>query len=129
MFKKNYSMTGMMHSSIAIIVILMIFGSHGVLRFSFLIDLELIVWNSPINSISPYDSIMKAWKYGMLVYLMEISDPKYPFFSRLVKFQQCMFKKIHWILTYLDGSTKILYNRSLYVKVHYAVTEYENGKG
>ena len=40
-----------------------------------------------VNSISPDDPIMKAWEYGMVVYLMEIPNPKYPFFSRLTKFQ------------------------------------------
>ena len=41
----------------------------------------------PLNSISPNDPVMKAWKYEMGVYLMEILDLKYPFFSRLTKFQ------------------------------------------
>ena len=62
----------------------------------------------------------------MVACLMEIPDPKYPFFSRLTKFQQCMLKRIHWILTSLNGPTKNLYNRSLYVELHCAVIEYEN---
>jgi len=59
---------------------------------------------------------------------MEIPDPKFPFFSTLTKFQQCMFKKIHWILISPDGPTKIPYSRSLYLEVHCALIEYENEK-
>lgn len=39
-----------------------------------------------------------------------------------------MFKRIHWFLTSPDGPTKIPYNRSLYIEVHYVVIEYENKK-
>ena len=64
----------------------------------------------------------------MIVYLMEIPNPKFPFFSTLTKFQQCMFKKIHWIPTFPDGLTKILYSKPLYLEVHCALIEYKNGK-
>ena len=64
----------------------------------------------------------------MVVYLMEIPDLEYPFFSRLTKFQQCMFAGIHWILISPDCPIKIPYNRCLYVEVHCALIEYENGK-
>jgi len=59
---------------------------------------------------------------------MEIPDPKNPFLSRLTKFQQCIFKRIHWILIAPDGQTKISNIRSLCVKVHCIAIEYENGK-
>ena len=71
---------------------------------------------------------MKVWKYGMIPYVIQILNPKYQFFSRLTKFQQCMFKRIHWIRTSTDGPTNVAYNRSLYVKVHCVVIEYENEK-
>ena len=71
---------------------------------------------------------MKAWKYRMVAYLMEITDPKYSFFLRLTKFQQCMFKRIHEIHSSPDDPTKISYNRGLYVKVPYVGIEYENEK-
>ena len=64
----------------------------------------------------------------MAVYLMKMSYPKYPFFSKLTKFQQCMFKRIHWILTSSDGPTKFLYNRSVYVEVQCTAIEYANEK-
>ena len=64
----------------------------------------------------------------MVSYLIEIPYPKFQFFSRLAKFQQCIFKRIHWILISPDSPTKFLYIRSLYVEVHYAVIEYENEK-
>jgi len=64
----------------------------------------------------------------MVVYFMEFPDPKYPFFSKLSKFQQRMFKRIHGILTSFDGPTKIPNNRCLYVEVHCAVIEYKNEK-
>ena len=50
------------------------------------------------KSISPNDPVLKHWEYGMVVYLMEIPNPKFPFFSRLTNFQQCMFKRISQIL-------------------------------
>jgi len=59
----------------------------------------------------------------MVVYFMEFPDPNFLFFSTLTKFQQCMFKKMHWILTSPDGPTKIPNNRCLYVEVHYALIE------
>jgi len=82
----------------------------------------------PANSISSDDPIMKAWKYRMVAYLMEISNLKFLFFSRLTKFQQCMFKRIHWIIISLDDPTQIPCIRSLYVEVHYTVIEYKNEK-
>jgi len=82
----------------------------------------------PTYSISLNDPGVKARESGMVVYLMEISDPKFLFFSRRTRFQQCMFKRIHWIPTSSDGPIKISYNRCLYVKVHYALIEYENVK-
>ena len=39
-----------------------------------------------------------------------------------------MFKRIKWILTSPNGPTKFSYNKSLYVKVHYAMIEYKNRK-
>ena len=39
-----------------------------------------------------------------------------------------MFKRIHLILTFPKGLTKFPYVKSLYVEVHYAIIEYENGK-
>jgi len=59
---------------------------------------------------------------------MELPDPKCSFFSKLITFQPGMFERIHWILTSPDGRTKNAYNRSMYVEVHCAVIEYENGK-
>ena len=64
----------------------------------------------------------------MVNYHMEISNPTYPFFSKLIKFQRCIFEGIHWILTPSDAPTKIPYNRSTYVKVYYVMIESENGK-
>jgi len=55
----------------------------------------------PTNSIN-----LKAWEYGMIAYLMKISNSKYSFFSRLTKFRQFMFKRTHCILTSSDGPTK-----------------------
>jgi len=46
MFKKNISTTSMQPASITIIIISMIFRSHGVIWFSSLIDLELVVLDS-----------------------------------------------------------------------------------
>jgi len=39
------------------------------------------------NSISPSGPIIKAWEYGMVLYVIEIPDPKFLFFSTLTKFQ------------------------------------------
>jgi len=64
----------------------------------------------------------------MVVYFMKFPDPKYPPFSKLTKFQQCVFKMLHWILTSHDGLTKILNNQCLYVEVHCTIIEYGNGK-
>jgi len=71
---------------------------------------------------------MKAYEYRMVAYPMEIPYPKHLFFSRLRRFQQRMFKRICWILTSRDGTMKISYNRSLFVKLHCAPIEYEDGK-
>ena len=58
---------------------------------------------------------------------MKIPCPKFAFFSRLTKFQQCMFRRIHWILISPDGSKKNP-NRCLYVEVHCALIKYKNEK-
>jgi len=47
------------------------------------------------NSISTNDPIIKDWKYRMVVYFMDFPDPKYVFFSKLTKFQQCRLRRIH----------------------------------
>jgi len=39
-----------------------------------------------------------------------------------------MFRRIHQVFISLDSPTKFPYNRSIDVKVHCAVIEYENGK-
>jgi len=39
------------------------------------------------NSISPNDRVIKASKYRMVFYFMEIPHPEYPFFSKLTKFE------------------------------------------
>ena len=80
----------------------------------------------PTNTITPNDPIMKVWEYEMVVCLMKVPDPKFPFFSRLNKFQQ--FKRIHWILISPGSSTKISYNRCLCVEVHSALIECEKEK-
>jgi len=64
----------------------------------------------------------------MVLYFIEILDPKFPFFSKMTKFQQCMFKRIHWILTAPDGPTKVAVGRCLNLEVYSALIEYENGK-
>ena len=46
MFEKNGSMSGMQPTSTFIIIISIIFGSLGVQRYIFLIDLELVVFVS-----------------------------------------------------------------------------------
>jgi len=46
MFKNNGSTTGIHSASTIMIIILMIFGSCGVLRSSSLVDLELVVLDS-----------------------------------------------------------------------------------
>jgi len=59
------------------------------------------------NSLSSNDPVFKVLEYGMVLYFIETPDPKFPFFSKLTNFQQCMFKRIYWILTSSDGPTKI----------------------
>ena len=39
----------------------------------------------PTNLIPLDDPIIKTWEYGMIAYLMETSNPKYPSFSSLTK--------------------------------------------
>jgi len=81
------------------------------------------------NSLSSNDPVFKAWKYGMVLYLIEIPDPKFPFSSTLTNFQQYMFKRIHWIFTSLEGPTKIIFRGCLMLEVYSTLIEYENGKG
>ena len=64
----------------------------------------------------------------MVLYFIEIPDPKFSFFSILTKLQQCMFKRIHWILTSPEVLTKILVHICLTLKVYIALIKYENGK-
>ena len=64
----------------------------------------------------------------MVLYFIEMSDLKFLFFSKLTKFQQFIFKRIHWILTFPNGPTKISCNQCLYVKVYCALIENENEK-
>jgi len=71
---------------------------------------------------------MKAWEYGMIASFLEIPNPENPFFQSLIKFQKCIFKRIHQVFIFLDSPTKFSYNRSIDVEVHCAVIEYENGK-
>jgi len=59
---------------------------------------------------------------------MEFLNPKFPFFSMLTKFQQCMLQKIYWILISPDSPTKIPNNRQQYVQVHCTLIEYEMKK-
>jgi len=64
----------------------------------------------------------------MVLYFIKILDPKFPFFSRLTKFQQCIFQRIHWVFTSPEGPTKIPICRCLNRKVYSALIEYENEK-
>ena len=64
----------------------------------------------------------------MVLYFTEVPDPKFPFFSTLTKFQQCMFKRFHWILTSPEIPTKIPVRRYLTLEVYNALIEYEDGK-
>jgi len=80
------------------------------------------------NSLSPNDPIFKAWEYGMILYFIEIPDPKSLFFLQRTKFQQCVFKMIHWIRTSRAGPTKIPVWRCLHLEVYSALIEYENRK-
>ena len=64
----------------------------------------------------------------MILYFTEIPDPKFPFFSTLTKFHQCMFKKIYWILTSPEGPTKNPVRRYLTLEVYSTLIEYKNGK-
>jgi len=82
----------------------------------------------PVNLISLDDPILNTWQCGIVAYFMEVPDPKLTFFSRLTKFQQFMFKRINWILTFLVGLIKIPHIRTLYVEIHCAIIEYENEK-
>ena len=64
----------------------------------------------------------------MIVILMEISYPKYSFFSRHLSFNNACLKGFIGLSHLLMGPTEVSYNGSLYVNVHYVVIEYENGK-
>jgi len=64
----------------------------------------------------------------MVLCFTEIPDPKFPFFSTLTKFQQCIFRRIHWILTFPNGPTKAAVHRCLTLEVYSALIEYENEK-
>ena len=116
MFKKNGSMRGMQHVSTIIVIIPLTYiweSWSPTIYFSNKAGVGGVSF--PTNSISPNDLVIKAWEYTMVVYFMEFPYPKYPFFKKLTKFQQCMFRRIHLILTSPDGSTKIPNNRYLYV--------------
>jgi len=65
------------------ITILIIFESHGESWSTaiFFPDKPGVGGVSLLANLFPPDGlIMKAYEYGMVVYLMKISDPKYPFF-------------------------------------------------
>jgi len=79
------------------------------------------------NSLPPEGPVMKACEYGMIAYFQEISNPEKPFFQSLIKFQKCVFKRIHQVFISLDSATKFPYNRSIDVEVHCVVIAYENG--
>jgi len=64
----------------------------------------------------------------MILYFVEILDPKFLFFSRLTKFQQCIFLRIHLIFTSPEGPTKILVSKCLNLEVYSTLIEYENEK-
>ena len=64
----------------------------------------------------------------MVVHFTEIPYQICSFFSTLTKFQQCMFRKIHWILTSPNGPTKVPICRCINLEVYSALTEYENEK-
>ena len=64
----------------------------------------------------------------MILYFTEILDLKFRFFSTLTTFQQCMFKRIYWILTSPESPTKIPVCRCLTLEIYSALIEYENGK-
>ena len=80
------------------------------------------------NSIPLDEPIMKVRGYGMIAYFMKIPNLKYWFFTSITKFQKCMFKRIHWILTSPNSTTSALHNRSLHIGIHYTLIEYENEK-
>ena len=63
----------------------------------------------------------------MVLYFIETIS-NFPFFSKLTKFQQCIFKRIHWILLSLDGLTKVPVHRCLKLEMYSALIEYENEK-
>jgi len=128
MFKNNGSPTGMQPASTTIITIYMTFEKHGVLQSSFLIRSRVGGVRFPTNSIPPEYHIMKAEKYGMIAYFLEIFNPKNSFFHCLTKFQKCMFMRIHLVFASPKSPIKFPYNRSVDVEVYSAVIEYENGK-
>jgi len=61
----------------------------------------------PAKSIPLNDPIMKAWEYEMIAYVLKIPNPKCPFFSHLIKFSKCMFKRIHSVFTSADIPIKL----------------------
>jgi len=64
----------------------------------------------------------------MILYFSKVSDPNFSFFSTLIKFQQYMFKRFHWILKSSEGPTKIPVRRYLTIEIYSILIEYENGK-
>ena len=64
----------------------------------------------------------------MVLYLSEVPDPHFSFFSTLTKFQQYMFKRFHWILKSPEDPTKIPVRKYLTLKIYSALIEYENEK-
>ena len=64
----------------------------------------------------------------MILYLIEISDPKFLFFSKLTKFRQCMFRMINLTLTSPNGAAKISVRRCLNLEVYKALIECETEK-
>ena len=118
----------MQSASTFIIIIPMIFGSLGTQRSIFLADLKSVAFVSqPIQYLLEIMS-SKPGKYKMVLYFLEVSDPNFPFFSTLTKFQQYMFKRFRWILESPEGQTKILVCRYLTLEVLSALIEYENRK-
>ena len=78
------------------------------------------------NSLSPNNPDFKGWVSETVFYFTEILDPKFPFLSTSTKFQRYIFKRIYWILTSPDGSTKVPVCKCLNLEVYNAVIEYEN---
>jgi len=64
----------------------------------------------------------------MIAYFLDIPNPENSFFHYLIKFQKCVYKRIHQVFTSPDNPTKFPYNRSIDVEVHCVVIEYESGR-